>query len=90
MRDLPWLIDSLQCDHLEDDDDVNGSWVIRWQLDADGNPTDVVLVLFRPYPRNAVPADMELHPPKATKYRVTLLEEVEGDNAEEVFESWKK
>jgi len=82
MRDLGWLIDSIDYDHLEDHDDVQGSWRIRWG----SKDPNVVVVLYEPYDDGSQDT---YYPPKATKYRLTLLEEVEGDLAKPSFNKWQ-
>lgn len=77
MRDLDWLINSIEYDHLEDDEDVQGTWSIA-RLDT---PDDVIIVKYEPF--NDSP-----YPSKVTKYRVTKIEEVEGDDAQEAYLKW--
>ena len=84
MRNLDWLIDSIEYDHLEDHADVNGDWTIRRQADDES----VVIVRYQPYDDGS--AEFE-YPHKVTKYRVVLLETVEGDakEVEEAFNKWQ-
>lgn len=81
-RDLDFIIDSVQCDFLEDDDDdVQGSWTIR----RDSNAPSIICVFYRPYEDGSQDT---YYPPKATRYRLTLLDVVEGDDAEREFKTW--
>lgn len=80
MRDLDWIIDSIQCDYFEDDDDVNGSWRIVRQ-------SRMVFVLFEPYDDGSAEFEYE---PKASAYEVTPIQQIEGIGARQVFEDWTR
>lgn len=82
-RDLDFIIDSVQCDYLEDDDDVQGSWKIA----RDPEVPSIICILYQPYDDRSQDT---YYPPKATRYRLTLLNEVEGDNAENMYEKWQE
>lgn len=81
-RDLDFIIDSVQCDYLEDDDGVQGSWKIA----RDPEAPSIIYVLYRPYDDGSQDT---YYPPKATRYRLTLLDEIEGDDAENMYEKWQ-
>lgn len=82
-RDLDFIIDSVQYDYLEDDDDVQGNWKIIRDL---GTPS-LIYVLYQPYEDGSQDTH---YPPKATRYRLTLLDEIEGDDAENMYEKWQE
>lgn len=79
-RDLDFIIDTVQCDYLEDDDEVQGGWKIQ----RSSNPS-IICVLYQPYDDGSQDT---YYPPKATRYHLTLLDEVEGDDAEREFNAW--
>lgn len=80
VRDLDWIISAVEYDFREDNDDVNGSWKIK-------QSGDYVYVLYQPYDDGSAPVE---YPVKATKYRIDLIESVEGENAGLAFEVWTK
>jgi hypothetical protein len=80
VRDLDFIISQIQYDFLEDDEDVCGSWRIRQA----GNE---VHILYTPYNDSSAPV---AYPAKASRYRLTRIEAVEGDDAEEKFDEWIK
>jgi hypothetical protein len=82
VRDLDWIINSIQCDFFEDDDEVNGNWRI---VRRDNH----VYVLFEPYDDGSQPEEFT-YPPKATRYKLHHMETVEGSDAIATFERWTK
>lgn len=80
-RDLDFLIDSIEYDHLEDNADVQGSWRIA----RDPEVPSIICILYQPYDDRSQDT---YYPPKATRYHLTLLDEVEGDEAEGTYDEW--
>ena len=78
IRDLDWIIDTIEYDYREDDDNVNGSWrVVR-------NGSNV-FVLFEPYDDGS--AEFE-YPAKASAYVVWPIHQAEGKSAVNLFRQW--
>lgn len=82
-RDLDFIIDSVQYDYLENNDDVQGNWKITRDL---GTPS-LIYVFYQPYEDGSQDT---YYPPKATRYRLMLLDEIEGDDAENMYEKWQE
>lgn len=80
VRDLEWLIDSIDYDYEEDNDEVNGNWrIVRKGRE--------VYVLFEPYGDGSAEFD---YPPKASAWVLMLAHVVEGEQAKWAFEEWAK